>query len=212
MTFSLCLSFVNARHFKTPIDIWGNFIPGMIFFQSIFGYLVMAIVYKWSTDWYGIGKDPPSLLNMLIYMFLSPGTIEEPLYSGQGVVQVILVLMAVVCVPIMLFLKPFYLRWENNKAKAMGYHGIGEQAHVSALDEDDDDGNAVNGRDSVGDDEEGAAMISQDIGHEEHEFEFSEEMIHQIIHTIGRLYGFPLREVFFFFRRLTVWMAEFCLN
>jgi V-type H+-transporting ATPase subunit a len=46
MTFSLIWSLVNARYFKTPIDIWGNFVPGMIFFQSIFGYLAFTIVFK----------------------------------------------------------------------------------------------------------------------------------------------------------------------
>lgn len=186
MTFSLCWSLVNARHFKSPIDIWGNFVPGMIFFQSIFGYLVFAIVYKWSVDWYAIGKAPPGLLNMLIYMFLQPGDVgETPLYNGQEYVQVILLLMAVICVPILLFLKPFYLRREHNKARALGYRGIGETSHVSAL--DDDEENTLNGnRDSFADDEDGVALITQDIGGGEHEeeFEFSEEMIHQVIHTI----------------------------
>jgi V-type H+-transporting ATPase subunit a len=186
MTYSLCLSYINARHFKTPIDIWGVFVPGMIFFQSIFGYLVFTIVYKWSIDWYAIGKSPPGLLNMLIYMFLSPGTIEEPLYSGQAFVQVTLVLLAVIQVPILLFLKPFYLRWEHNRARAKGYRGIGETSRVSALDGDDDDSNTLDGRASLASEGEGVAMITQDIGDEEHEeFEFSEVMIHQVIHTIG---------------------------
>lgn len=195
MTYSLLWSYVNARHLKSPIDIFGNFIPGMIFFQSIFGYLVFTIIYKWSIDWYAIGQSPPGLLNMLIYMFLQPGTVEEELYSGQAVVQVILVLLAVSQVPILLFLKPFYLRWEHNKARAQGYRGIGETTTVSAVDGDDDEaesghhanGNGnQNGRPSFADSDDGGAMITQEIGEGEHEeFEFSEVMIHQVIHTIG---------------------------
>ena len=126
---------------------------------------------------------------MLIYMFLQPGTVaeDEKLYSGQEIVQVILLLIAVVCVPILLLLKPFYLRWEHNRARAMGYRGIGETSRISALDDENEDGNLMNGgRDSMGSDREAAAMVTQDIGDEEHEgFEFSEVMIHQVIHTIG---------------------------
>ena len=189
MTFSLCFSYINARHFKSPIDIWGNFVPGMIFFQSIFGYLVFSIIYKWSINWLERGGNAPSLLNMLIYMFLQPGTVEDQLYPGQATVQVILVLMAVTCVPILLLLKPLYLRYENNKARAMGYRGIGETSRVSALDTDDENGHLMNGnRDSIGSEREASAMITQDIGDKEHEeFEFSEVMIHQTIHTIGEL-------------------------
>ncbi|KAK4235951.1 vacuolar ATP synthase [Achaetomium macrosporum] len=195
MTYSLCFSYINARHFKRPIDIWGNFVPGMIFFQAIFGYLVVCIIYKWSVDWFGTGRQPPGLLNMLIYMFLQPGYIDVPLYPGQKYVQVGLLLIALVQVPILLFLKPFYLRWEHNRARAKGYRGIGERSRVSALDEDDDDGHGnANGRPSVDSAAEGVAMIAHDAdddddaaghghGHGE-EFEFGEVMIHQVIHTI----------------------------
>ncbi|UKZ56379.1 H(+)-transporting V0 sector ATPase subunit a [Trichoderma virens] len=184
MTYSLCFSYINARHFKKPIDIWGNFIPGMIFFQSIFGYLVVCIIYKWSVDWNAVGKAPPGLLNMLIYMFLQPGKLDERLYAGQEYVQTILLLLAFVQVPILLFLKPFYLRWENSKTRARGYRGIGETSRVSALDGDDESEALVNGHGNSFDEGEGVAMISQNIDDEHEEFEFSEVMIHQIIHTI----------------------------
>ncbi|KAL3443049.1 V-type ATPase, V0 complex, 116kDa subunit family [Aspergillus insuetus] len=186
MSYALILQYVNARHFKSKVDIIGNFIPGLIFFQSIFGYLVLTIIYKWSVDWPARGQSPPGLLNMLIFMFLSPGTVEEELYGGQATVQVILLLLAVAQVPIMLFFKPFYLRREHNRARALGYRGLGEQSRVSALDEDGDvDGRASGGRDSIASDGEGVAMIAQDLGEEEHEeFDFGEIMIHQVIHTI----------------------------
>lgn len=191
MTYSLCFSYINARHFKKPVDIWGNFVPGMIFFQSIFGYLVVCIIYKWSVDWLNPEnpQQPPGLLNMLIYMFLQPGTLDIRLYRGQEYVQVGLLLLAFAQVPILLFLKPFYLRWEHNRARAQGYRGIGERSRVSALDEDDEegDGHAANGRTSNDSGYDGIAMITADIGDEEQEeFEFGEVMIHQIIHTIGK--------------------------
>lgn len=186
MTYALCLQYVNGRHFKSKVDIIGNFIPGMLFFQSIFGYLVITVIYKWSVDWEARGQSPPGLLNMLIFMFLSPGTVEEQLYPGQAAVQVVLLLIAVIQVPIMLFFKPFYLRWEHNRARALGYRGLGEPSRVSALeDEGEMDGRLSGARESMASEGEGVAMISQDIGEEEHEeFDFAEVMIHQTIHTI----------------------------
>lgn len=185
MTYALCLQYINARHFKSRVDIFGNFIPGMIFFQSIFGYLVLTIIYKWSVDWNAKGVSPPGLLNMLIFMFLSPGTIEQQLYPGQAGVQVALLLLAVIQVPIMLFFKPMYLRWEHNRARALGYRGLGEQSRVSALDEDETNGNLNGARDSMASEGDGVAMIAQDLDEEEHEeFDFADAMIHQVIHTI----------------------------
>lgn len=194
MTYSLCLSWYNARHFKKPIDIWGNLVPGMIFFQAIFGYLVICIVYKWSIDWSATDAAPPGLLNMLIYMFLQPTTLDIPLYAGQKPVQIILLLLAFAQVPILLLLKPFYLRWEHNQARAKGYRGLGEHSRVSALDDEEGDERPNgNGRISVEtDDGEGVAMLAHGGGDDDDEeghgeFEFSEIMIHQVIHTIGML-------------------------
>jgi len=188
MTYSLCFSYINARHFRKREDLFGNFIPGMIFFQAIFGYLVICIIYKWSIDWFGIGRQPPGLLNMLIYMFLQPGTIDVQLYPGQAFVQNVLLLVAMVQVPIMLGLKPYMLWKEHKKARAKGYRTIGETAHIVAADSDDEDGDRPvngNGRDSL---DAGIHMVTENVDDEEHEeFELSEVIIHQVIHTIGKL-------------------------
>jgi V-type H+-transporting ATPase subunit a len=173
MTFSLCLSFVNYKHFGSKLDIYANFLPSMIFLLSIFGYLAICILYKWSVDWYARGEAPPSLLNMLIYMFLSPSTIEDPLYRGQKPIQNMLLLVALLCVPCLLLMKPLYLRWENTRAQRSGYTGIASHdtriSHEGGL-EDNDGGVVI------------AEMENQESEHEE--FEFGEVMIHQVIHTI----------------------------
>lgn len=186
MTYSLCLSYINARHLKKKEDLWGNFVPGMIFFQSIFGYLIVCIFYKWSVDWQGTGRDPPGLLNMLIFMFLSPTTIDGQLYPGQQFVQNVLLLIALAQVPVMLAMKPYILWKENQRLRGKGYRAIGETSHIVAADSDDEDGaGRANGHQSL---DEGVPMVTENINEEaEHEeFELSEVIIHQVIHTIGK--------------------------
>lgn len=138
MTFALCLQLPNHIKFKRPIDIYGNFIPQIIFLQSIFGYLAVCILYKWSVDWSKATTQPPSLLNMLISMFLEPGTVDPAvqLYRGQGFVQLVLLGMAGVCVPWLLIMKPYHEWKEMKKIQAQGY--IGLHGEESTRDVDDD--------------------------------------------------------------------------
>ena len=103
-------------------------------------------------------------------MFLSPSTLEDPLYRGQKPVQNILLLLAFICVPWLLLMKPLYLKWENSKVQRAGYTGLANHERVSM---ENDDGETNGG------------VIIAEMGESEHEhFEFGEVMIHQVIHTI----------------------------
>jgi len=119
MIFGTILSFFNFSFFGSVINIVGVFIPELIFMVSIFGYLAVSIVYKWVTNW--SGSNPPSLLNMLINMFLSPGSVDkdEVLYKGQATVQTILLLLAVICIPWLLLVKPFALKMKHKNDKPL---------------------------------------------------------------------------------------------
>ncbi|OBZ86219.1 V-type proton ATPase subunit a [Choanephora cucurbitarum] len=169
MSFAVCLNVFNHIYYKRKAFVWLEFLPQILFLESIFGYLIFCIMYKWSVNWWELDSEghhirnaPPNLLNMLIYMFLTPGTVnpEEQLYPGQGPVQLVLILLAVVCVPWMWFAKPFYLKKEASKHH---YETVAADDHM---------------------DEEHAAQASTEEDEEEEEFDFSEVMIHQTIHTI----------------------------
>jgi V-type H+-transporting ATPase subunit a len=150
MTFALCLQLPNHIYFKRPLEIWANFVPQVIFLQSIFGYLIVCIIYKWTIDWSKASTQPPSLLNMLISMFLAPGTVDpqSQLYPGQSVVQVILLSTAAACVPWLLCVKPYFHWKEMQKIQRQGYIGLGEGIPRDSSDrmlqgEEEGDGRAI---------------------------------------------------------------------
>jgi V-type H+-transporting ATPase subunit a len=194
MSFAICLQVPNHLHFKKYLNIYAEFIPQILFMHSIFGYLVVCIIYKWSVDWTQSATGPPGLLNMLIYMFLSPGTVdpETQLYAGQGTVQVGLLLIAMVCVPWMLCLKPYILWREHQKIKGQGYQGLTGQ-------ENGNGNHRVSTSNDLEEDEEGAGQPVAEEMDEEHvshvkkgslqssydqPFEMGDVIIHQVIHTI----------------------------
>ncbi|KAL2911414.1 H(+)-transporting V0 sector ATPase subunit a [Polyrhizophydium stewartii] len=182
MSFGIFLQIFNHVHFNRRVFIYAEVLPQVLFFWSIFGYLVFIVVLKWLT-YYPDPSKAPSLLNALIYMFLSPGYVEMQLFPGQGPLQVFLVLLAFITVPWMLLAKPTLLYLEHKKTIGAGYGqpaahdavhinaeaghtpdsaGATTQAHANDEDEDDHGGHGGHG---------GA-------------FDFSEIMIHQMIHTI----------------------------
>ena len=187
MTFAVCLQIPNHIHFKTTKYIWAEVVPQLLFMWCLFGYLSVTIIYKWTVDWWAVDShgnklhhNPPGLLNMLIYMFLRPGTVteEDQLYPGQAMLQATLLLIALICVPWMLITKPYLQYKEHKKTKGAGYQAV--QSHAAEDDEDDEPHAGPS-----------AGADGGDGGHGGHGggFEMGEVIIHQVIHVIEYCLG-----------------------
>ncbi|XP_027108525.2 V-type proton ATPase subunit a1-like isoform X1 [Coffea arabica] len=161
MNLGIILSYFNARFFGNSLDIKYQFVPQMIFLNCLFGYLSLLIVIKWCSG------SQADLYHVMIYMFLSPfeDLGENKLFWGQGVLQVILLLCAVVAVPWMLFPKPFILKrlhTERFQGRTYGLLGTSDM--------------------NIDDEPDSARQHQED-------FNFSEEFVHQMIHSIEFVLG-----------------------
>ncbi|KAI5688596.1 Vtype ATPase 116kDa subunit family [Leishmania braziliensis] len=154
MMAGVVISLTNYMYFNDNIKVWFRFVPEVVFLSCTFGYMCVLIIVKWLTTWENT-HDAPSLLETMTNFFLAPGTVTLPLFSGQAALQVLLLLVALACVPCMLCVIPYVEKKEHD-------HKMQERAtHPPAEGE----------------------------GEEEDNFEFSEVIIHQIIHTIEYVLG-----------------------
>jgi len=62
----------------------------------------------------GDGCQPPNLITTLINIALAPGVVDEPMFEGQGGIQNILLLLALVSVPVLLLVKPYLLSQQSH--------------------------------------------------------------------------------------------------
>lgn len=165
MTFGIFLSLLNHIEYRNWKKVLFQFVPELGFFGSIFGYLVFLIFYKWSVPWVALGKPAPSLLTTLINMFMAPGSVALPenaelqLFEGQANIEMALILVALVCVPLLLFPIPFLESAEHEAKlkKKLAY----KQLEGDSREEEPD----------------------------EHEFSFGDAFVHQAIHTIEFVLG-----------------------
>ncbi|XP_034676945.1 V-type proton ATPase subunit a2-like isoform X1 [Vitis riparia] len=161
MNLGIILSYFNATFFGNNLNIWYQFVPQMIFLNSLFGYLSLLIIVKWCMG------SQADLYHVMIYMFLSPTDDlgENQLFVGQKMLQLVLLLLALVSIPWMLFPKPFLLKKQHQER-----HQGRSYALLHSI---DDSPELERHRDS--------------LGHVD--FEFSEVFVHQLIHTIEFVLG-----------------------
>ncbi|XP_077295638.1 V-type ATPase subunit a family protein Vha100-1 isoform X2 [Arctopsyche grandis] len=188
MLFGVSLSMWNHSYFKRKLNVFCDFIPQIVFLTFLFFYMVLLIFIKWVS--YGpnpghFGSDEPdyvkvspycapSILITFINMVLMKATPDRPhcdvyMYAGQSGFQKLLVVIAVLCIPIMLFAKPYYIMREQ-KLKTMNH----EQMH-----------SGENG-DVGGNGQSAQTSEAQKASHEE---DMQEMFIHQGIHTIEYVLG-----------------------
>jgi V-type H+-transporting ATPase subunit a len=190
MMFGIVLKGMNAVYFRDYSVFFFEFIPQIVFAGSLFVYMVVLILIKWSINWtermaYEVcpynfegprtGCRPPSLINTLISIALNPGHVEDPMFEGQLKTQQTLLFFAFISVPVMLCAKPFYLKWQNDRQTPNVNH------HMSFDDEEDEEKHTPVHH----------GHGSGHGGHGEHgeEFAFGEIFIHQAIETIEFVLG-----------------------
>uniref|UniRef100_A0A6Q2X6C9 V-type proton ATPase subunit a n=1 Tax=Esox lucius TaxID=8010 RepID=A0A6Q2X6C9_ESOLU len=84
MTFGVCLSFFNYKHFNQLSSIFLVLIPELFFMLCLFGYLVFMVIFKWLAYSTAQSNSAPSILIHFIDMFLFAENKENPpLYHGQ---------------------------------------------------------------------------------------------------------------------------------
>ncbi|XP_021350642.1 V-type proton ATPase 116 kDa subunit a-like isoform X9 [Mizuhopecten yessoensis] len=217
MILGVLLGLVNHVYFRKPLNIFCQFIPELLFLLCLFGYLVALIFYKWVSYTNHCTQCAPSLLIHFINMFLvkyqhandgyqnasyscetadpdiTGCTSQTTFYPNQMIIQLCLVVVALLCVPTMLFIKPFVLRHRHNsmlkkvEGRRAGLTAVSQSAliHNEELDEQSGTGNGTADKEqAISDIELGSA---DDVKLEE--FDFSEIFIGQAIHTIEYCLG-----------------------
>jgi len=95
------------------VDYYFEYVPQMIFLMCIFGYMDVLIIVKWCTDWTGREGDAPSIITQMINNILHLGMIDGTALivsdTFQKYLSLSLLAIAIIRVPLMLFVKPIYL-------------------------------------------------------------------------------------------------------
>lgn len=227
MIFGVCMSIPNFVHFNKKSDILLQFVPQIVFLCCIFLWMVIMIFIKWIK--YAADEDlpiklgtscAPSVLIYFINMMLQKAQ-EAPdagrrdpdhpelwcdayMFDFQHTLQVILVVVALLMIPIMLFGKPIFFKMTHGKkskrssglSRNGGVHPAQDQSlELIKITEFNKENSDTNGRGMV--DKDGN-ITNQEVevafrplhvqkkeDHGDHEEEeFGEIMIHQAIHTI----------------------------
>ncbi|XP_016344088.1 V-type proton ATPase 116 kDa subunit a-like isoform X5 [Sinocyclocheilus anshuiensis] len=183
MTFGVTLSLFNHLYFKKPLNIYLGFIPEIIFMVSLFGYLVLLIFYKWLAYDAKSSKEAPSLLiafiNMCLFSYNDPT--NKPFYTGQVVIQCLLVITALACVPCMLIVKTLVMRRQYLWRRHLGTQNFGGIRVGNGPTEDE--------AEIIQHDQLSQNLEEESPESEEEVFNFADVAVHQAIHTIEYCLG-----------------------
>lgn len=187
MFSGVLLSLSNHRYFGNTLNIFCEFIPQVIFLSSIFLYLVIIIMAKWIHISAYDSACAPSLLigliNMVMFKYPKMDSTKSNCavvswYKGQQGLENFLIVMAVLCIPWHLCLKPLLL-WMKHKGK---FDKKNRRVPVSvartvASDTDDDEAALIHHPESD-------VQLLDNHTEEEEKFELGDVIVHQAIHSI----------------------------
>ena len=198
MSLGILMKAMNSIHFSKPVDFIFEFIPQLAMLLCLFGFMDLLIIVKWIIPWSDRASqttDPPGIIAIMINMFLKQGEMEpklEPLLidsNTQKMICNLLVIIAFVCIPTMLFIKPFYLKWkmkdtrrhigDGNNRKIYNSLDYNRLSNFSATDEIPNESILAKDKDHI----DIEMILAQEEIHDENH-NFGEIFVHQMIETI----------------------------
>ena len=112
MSLGIFLKALNSIYFKRRLDLFFEFIPQLILFWVIFGYLILLIFVKWLKVYSDTSKAP-SIVGYMIDMFLTFGSIsgDAIIYNQtlNEILHIFILILALLWIPSMLFIKPYMI-------------------------------------------------------------------------------------------------------
>jgi len=193
MKFAVIIAFVqmgtgvlhkgsNAIYFNDSLTLWFEFVPQLLFLSSLVGYMDFLIVYKWVTD---LHHPKPNIITTIINMFFFKS--DEPFWTFQGTIQALLVTLMVVCIPWMLLPKPLLLKKKHEKLskrkQTITYHQSDEISILKSHPSRDHHSIPMGHTTGTTD------MVREELNDADEDFNFAEELIHQMIETIEFVLG-----------------------
>ena len=204
MSLGIFMKAFNAIHFGRSLDFFFEFLPQITLLMCLFGWMDLLIIAKWLQSWPEGGSRAPNIIGVIINMFLKFG--ENPdnadsIIGGQTAtvqktISMILLAVGLICVPLMLFVKPLVILCTTPKHENHVGHGSNRFERVSS--DEDADGHEASIQHVHDMSKMTAPPAKNDINLEEilkqeagdaGNHAFSEIFIHQLIETIEFVLG-----------------------
>jgi V-type H+-transporting ATPase subunit a len=112
MTLGIILRGMNNLYFNDKIGFIFEFIPQLVFMSLLFGYMIAMIYIKWATDYTNNTQNAPSIISELMAIVLKSGSVDgKPIWGSiekEELTNRIFLYIAILCIPLMLLVKPIY--------------------------------------------------------------------------------------------------------
>ena len=205
MSLGIVMKGFNDMYNYRIVDFVFEFIPQLTLFMCLFGFMDLMVVLKWTTDYSDDTSKAPAIINTMLNMAMNGGQPsnphESPLfgdktsYDDQIALMNLLMMIVLICVPLMLCVKPCYIQFCKSKPAKKGavdpedeFVG-GDYAHGDDFMQATTTGQKLSKANDAYNLHDNIVSSYVDINKHHAEDTFMEIMIHQVIEVIEFVLG-----------------------
>ena len=125
MSLGIVLKGCNEAYRSNWIEFFFEFIPQIVLFMCLFGFMDLMVILKWTTDYSDDTSKAPAIINTMLNMAMNGGQPSNPhespifgdksSYDDQIALMNMLMMIVMICIPLMLCVKPCYIQCCSGK-------------------------------------------------------------------------------------------------